>query len=136
MISLKYRLIDILACPYDKRFPLKLYVFKEKTYPEREYVWDKKPLCELYCGLLKKDIKELEETPCEDCIKREVVDGLFFCETCNRWYPIVDEIPIFLPDEIRAKRKNDDLEFLKKYRDKIPEKILKNGKPWTLSTHE
>jgi len=133
---LKYRLMDILACPYDKKFPLKLYVFEEKVYPEREYVWDKKPLCELYCGLLEKKVEELDETPCEECIKKEIVEGLIFCEVCNRWYPIVEEIPIFLPDEIREKRKQEDLKFLNKYKDKIPEKILKEGKPWTLTNRE
>ncbi|OYT27011.1 MAG: hypothetical protein B6U95_06800 [Thermofilum sp. ex4484_82] len=132
---MKYRLMDILACPYDKNFPLKLYVLEEKIYEKRQFRWDKKPLCELYCEYLKKKIEELsEQPPCEECIKKEVAEGIIYCEICNRWYPIIDEIPIFLPDEIRVKRKNQDLDFLKKHKERIPETILKNGKPWTLES--
>ncbi len=32
---MKYRLMDVLACPYDKTFPLTLIVLREKEYPER-----------------------------------------------------------------------------------------------------
>jgi hypothetical protein len=47
-----------------------------------------------------------------------------------RWYPIRDEIPEMLPDELR--KENEDLPFLKKWRGKIPEKILREGKPFKL----
>ncbi|MEM2843241.1 MAG: Trm112 family protein [Candidatus Bathyarchaeia archaeon] len=62
--------------------------------------------------------------------KKEVVEGLIFCSSCKRWYPIIDEIPHMLPDELR--RKDEDLNFLKKWREKIPEEIIKEGKPYTL----
>jgi hypothetical protein len=35
-----------------------------------------------------------------------------------------------LPDELREKEK--DIEFLKKWQEKIPSKITKNGFPWHL----
>jgi len=47
-----------------------------------------------------------------------------------RWYPIKDEIPEMLPDELREKR--DEMAFLKKWRAKIPENILSEGKPFNL----
>lgn len=62
--------------------------------------------------------------------KEEIVEGLIVCPKCNRFYPIIDEIPHMLPDELR--NKEDDLKFLKKWREKIPEKIIKNGKPFNL----
>ena len=59
-----------------------------------------------------------------------VIDGILFCKKCSRFYPIIDEIPIMLPDELRDKHK--DLQFLKKWENYIPELILKNSNPWHL----
>jgi len=126
----KYRLMDILACPICKHFPLKLIVIKENQYPQRKIEIEEKPLCELYCGFFRKYIKEVKETPCEECIKKEVDIGILICEKCNRWYPILDEIPRMLPDDLRSK--NEDITFLKKYKSYIPEEILVNGKPFNL----
>lgn len=128
---MKYRLLDILACPMCKHFPLRLIVFQEAIYSKRKYVWSKKPACELLCGLLNKDLKELEETPCEDCIKKEIIEGILICDECNRWYPIKEEIPIMLPDELRDRK--EDREFLRKHRSQIPEKVILHGKPYNLS---
>jgi len=61
----------------------------------------------------------------------EIVEGIIVCPKCMRWYPIRDEIPEMLPDELRNKR--EEIEFLRKWRDKIPEKILLEGKPFNLS---
>ncbi len=129
---MKYRLLDILACPMCRHFPLRLIVFQESTYPKREYVWGKKPACELLCGLLNKKIEELEEeAPCEECIKREIVEGILICEACNRWYPIKEEIPIMLPDDLR--NKEEDRAFLRKHRNRIPKEVLLQGKPFNIA---
>lgn len=86
------KMMEILACPIDKHFPLEII------------------------ELLTKD---------------EVVsEGIIFCSKCSRFYPIIDEIPIMLPDEIR--NKNEDIEFLKKYKDILPEKVISKGSPWHL----
>ena len=124
-----------------KHFPLELYVIEERVYPEREEQIKellkkyKPPLCELYCYRLQTPIgKKIEEadgnTPCEECLKVEVVTGVLYCPNCKRWYPIIDEIPRMLPDNLR--KKEEDLKFLRRYQDKIPEKILREGKPWNL----
>ena len=60
--------------------------------------------------------------------KEEVVEGLIACQSCKRWYPIIDEIPYMLPDELRDRK--DDLPFMKKWKDSFPETILKEGKPF------
>ncbi|MCD6504368.1 Trm112 family protein, partial [Candidatus Bathyarchaeota archaeon] len=57
--------------------------------------------------------------------------GLIVCPKCLRWYPIRDEIPELLPDELRNKK--EELSFLQKWKDKIPRKILLNGRPFNLS---
>jgi len=62
--------------------------------------------------------------------KEEVSSGLITCSKCNRWYPIIDEIPHMLPDELREL--NEDLPFLQKWKEKIPANILQDGKPFNL----
>ena len=91
-------LLDILACPIDKSYPLELFEI---------------------------DITE-DRTINETVIK----EGVLFCSQCSRFYPIIEEIPVMLPDELREKEK--DMEFLQKWQEKIPNKITKNGNPWHL----
>jgi len=91
-------MLDILACPIDKYYPLELI--------EIDTVEDK--------------------TINENVIK----EGVLFCSQCSRFYPIIEEIPVMLPDELRDKEK--DIQFLQKWHEKIPSKIIKNGNPWHL----
>jgi len=62
--------------------------------------------------------------------REEIVEGMIVCPKCLRWFPIRNEIPEMLPDELRNKR--EEIDFLIKWRDKIPEKILLEGKPFNL----
>ena len=89
---MKRKLVDILACPIDKYYPLELLELKSEG--------------------------------------EEIIDGVLTCSECNRFYPIVEEIPIMLPDEHRRER--DDLDFLLKWRDKLPENVIYRGKPFSL----
>ncbi len=88
---MKRKLLDILACPIDKFYPLELLVFEEKD---------------------------------------EIVSGVLLCTKCNRWYPIIDEIPHMLPDELREEK--EDLPFLEKWRSQLPSKVLNEGVPFNL----
>jgi len=89
---LKKRLMDILACPIDKSYPLELHVFEESD---------------------------------------EIVSGILICPKCNRWYPIIEEIPHMLPDDLREE--NEDVAFLRKWKEKIPQRTLAEGRPFKLS---
>jgi uncharacterized protein YbaR (Trm112 family) len=89
---LKKRLMDILACPIDKAYPLELHVFEEGD---------------------------------------EIVSGMIVCSKCNRWYPIIDEIPHMLPDDLREEK--EDIAFLRKWKEKIPQTTLAEGKPFKLA---
>lgn len=91
-------MLDILACPIDKYYPLEL----------------------------------IEIDTAEDKIINEniIKEGVLFCSQCSRFYPIIEEIPVMLPDELRDKEK--DIQFLQKWQEKIPSKIIKNGNPWHL----
>jgi uncharacterized protein len=91
-------MLDILACPIDKYYPLEL---------------------------IEIDTAE-DKTINENVIK----EGVLFCSQCSRFYPIIEEIPVMLPDELRDKEK--DIPFLQKWHEKIPSKIIKTGHPWHL----
>jgi uncharacterized protein YbaR (Trm112 family) len=91
-------MLDILACPIDKYYPLEL---------------------------IEIDIAE-DKIINENVIK----EGVLFCSQCSRFYPIIEEIPVMLPDELRDKEK--DIQFLQKWQEKIPNRIIKNGNPWHL----
>ena len=86
------KLLDILACPIDKHYPLQLIELSTK-----------------------EDI---------------VVDGVLTCAECGRYYPIIDEIPVMLPDDLREKK--EDIEFLEKWKGRIPGSVAFGGKPWSL----
>ena len=89
---MKKSMLDILACPIDKHYPLELFEINSES-----------------------DV---------------VNEGILFCTKCSRYYPIMEEIPVMLPDELR--KRQTDLDFLKKWQSKIPEKVIKQGNPWHL----
>ena len=88
------KLLDILACPIDKHYPLDLLEFATKD--------------------------------------QLILDGVLLCGECDRYYPIIDEIPVMLPDSLRNRK--EDLAFLEKWKSKIPTPVLKSGKPWNLES--
>ena len=87
-------MLDILACPIDKHYPLELFQIVSE-------------------GQIVKE-------------------GILFCTKCSRYYPIIDEIPVMLPDELRERQKAQDIEFLRKWQNKIPDKVIRQGNPWHL----
>lgn len=90
-------MIDILACPVDKHYPLELF--------------------------------ELDVLSQDNQIDEAIInEGLLFCNECHRYYPIIDEIPIMLPDELRERQ--TDINFLQKWKKKIPDKVIRHGNPW------
>jgi len=86
------KLLDILACPIDKRYPLELLEFNVND--------------------------------------EVIVDGVLLCPECGRYYPIVEEIPVMLPDNLRNKK--DDIAFLGKWESRLPPRVVHGGKPWSL----
>jgi len=79
----------------------------------------------LVCPIDKQFPLEIFESESKEEI---VVEGALYCNECSRFYPIIEEIPIMLPDELRDK--NQDMGFLAKNQKKLPEKIIKHAKPW------
>ncbi len=60
----------------------------------------------------------------------EIEEGVIYCSNCSRFYPIMDTIPVMLPDELRERK--EDINFLKKWKDFLPEKIIFKGRPINL----
>ena len=90
---MKRKLLDILACPIDKHYPLQLIELEVK-----------------------------EDT---------IVSGVLLCDQCKRFYPIIDEIPVMLPDELRNKK--EDLEFLERWKERLPREVVDGSLPHNLS---
>ena len=81
----------------------------------------------LACPIDKNHPLELFEIKEKEGI---ISEGVLFCSKCSRFYPIIEEIPILLPDELRDKKQ--EIEFLKSNKDKLPEKIITQANPWHL----
>jgi uncharacterized protein YbaR (Trm112 family) len=81
----------------------------------------------LACPMDKHHPLELLEFATKD---QTIIDGILLCSECERYYPIIEEIPVMLPDDLRNKR--EDLGFLEKWKAQIPEKVSQGGKPWNL----
>jgi len=62
--------------------------------------------------------------------KEQIAEGLLVCSECGRWYPIIDEIPELLPDDLREPKR--EIEWLRAWSEKVPEKVLSAGKPFKL----
>jgi uncharacterized protein YbaR (Trm112 family) len=90
--GMQRKLLDILACPIDKHYPLELLEFE-----------------------VKEDV---------------ILEGILLCSECGRYYPIIDEIAVMLPDNLRNRK--EDLGFLEKWRARIPDGVVRGGKPWSL----
>jgi len=81
----------------------------------------------LACPIDKPHPLELFENKLDG---EKIPEGALYCKKCSRFFPIIDEIPIMLPDELRDKKL--DIEFLKRNTKKLPEKIITQALPWHL----
>ena len=88
---------------------------------------NKKMMDMLVCPIDKHFPLELFEIKSKNEV---IVEGALLCIKCSRFYPIIEEIPIMLPDELRDKKQ--DVDFLKKHEQDLPQKIIKDTKPWHL----
>ena len=140
------KLLDILVCPFDKVSSLELFQFKSsKANPSNNSTTQDNNGSDNQNTSTNKSGNRNDQSMNETVTSIErssppfektnepseiVEEGLLLCRTCLRFYPIVEEIPIILPDELRDKKK--DMEFLQMWNKTIPEDLLKNLKPWTL----
>lgn len=130
---MKKHMLDILACPMDKNYPLDLIELHVKEFEndnlsgESNFVKDDKNSKKNNLLINQENDISGEENKDKIIV---IVEGILYCQKCLRFYPIIDEIPIMLPDELREKEK--DLEFLNRWKNNIPQNILNNANPWHL----
>ena len=136
------KLLDILVCPFDKVSSLELFQFKSKANSDNDSAANNMEALDNQNLIINRgenfqDINKIsrsaknQTTPeISDQSSEIVEEGFLLCRTCMRSYPITEEIPIILPDELRDKKK--DMEFLQRWNESIPRNLLKNLKPWTL----
>ncbi|MEM1927789.1 MAG: Trm112 family protein [Acidilobaceae archaeon] len=113
---MRFYFVELLACPKCKSTSLKIHVLKEETREVSSPV--EKLRCRRFCGLYEKPASEVPIDECSKCVRRVVVDGVIVCLNCNRWYPIIDTIPVMLTDKYRGG--SEDRGFIKKYWSTIP----------------
>ena len=149
------RMLDILVCPFDKESKLELFEIASRV-PQKDEENLKKVLAQKFTdevqqnkskqknndmdsGSIRNEYEEREKNKIDaysDDLFTDaeygivIEEGILFCNRCFRFFPIVEEIPIILPDEIRDK--NKDLELLKKWSNSLPEKVVKKALPWHL----
>ncbi len=127
---MRYWGLDYLVCVHCKNFPLKIIVLDAKE-EDVDTTGLEFPLCKNYCGFLDKNIVSGEKYPCEKCLRIAIREAILYCPKCKRWYPVKNGIVYMLRDNKR--REENDKEFLRKWREKIPEEILREGKPYNLA---
>lgn len=86
---MKYFILDWLACPFDKFFPLSINIEKSSYIKGQSYL-----KCKFYCS--RHDtykIGDISKRDCEDCANFEIESGELRCPSCGKRYPIIDGIP-------------------------------------------
>jgi uncharacterized protein YbaR (Trm112 family) len=117
-------MLDVLVCPFDKESELEL--FELKTRPIGSNI----PKIEKDKSLYENKAKDIIPNTNNEYEELVIEDGMLFCNTCLRFFPIIEEIPIILPDELRDK--DTDLKVLEKWSNLLPDKIVKKSLPWHL----
>ncbi|MFW9852727.1 MAG: Trm112 family protein [Candidatus Thorarchaeota archaeon] len=122
---MKYRLMDLLACPVDKAWPLKLEIEEKEEESEKIPIPIENSLtnvvCSYYCDYKKyylvnikedstEEVKEIDEIEknvskrdCEKCFQIEITKGKLYCsENDEHVYDIKEGIPVMLtPNQIK-----------------------------------
>lgn len=90
-MAIKQELLEILACPMCKG--------DIEYKPSEDFVYCEK--CDI--RVLAERAKSKEEA-CKKCggSPAKIIKGeVLLCKSCGRWYPIIDDIPHMLPDDLR-----------------------------------
>ena len=123
---MKHRLMDLLACPLDKKWPLKLEIIEEEKETEEIPLPAENPqtkvICNYFCNFKNillvntkedgsEEVKTSEEiaktvslSDCKECFQIEIQKGILHCpdENKSHSYNIKEGIPIMLtPEQIK-----------------------------------
>lgn len=128
---MKYNILDFIACPLCKHFPLKLR--EARIGEEVDFISSfKQPYrCEQYCGYQEKKITDtIPAMICRECYSKTIEEGILFCENCGALYQIKDGIPKLIPDDLKSKEEDFILKAKKREMDvrnkPMKDKIISN----------
>ena len=119
---MRYRILDLLACPADKSWPLELVVKEETIEAEEIKIPKENPItgvvCAYYCYYKrvflidtdpegkeipkkKEEIQKLVDIKdCQKCFQKEIISGTLQCKAePSHTYEIKEGIPIMLTPE-------------------------------------
>jgi len=96
-----YNLIELIACPMCKGVSFSLKAFEEYGNGDNN-------------SIKGRDTSAPQDNYNETENNYKIKTGILFCNSCNRWYPIVNGIHILLPDNYRDEKA--DKEFLIKHK--------------------
>ncbi len=88
-MSVSKTLLEILACPIDKA--------DVKYHEGYDFVSCDK------CGIRYPADKAKGKDVCAKCggKSKKIKGEVLICSKCGRWYPVIDDIPHMLPDDLR-----------------------------------
>jgi len=113
--------MDILECPYCRRFPLQLHPLEQREQ-QRSEGSDRTQRCRRYCAEWQRPLTatELGRGGCGRCLSAEILRGVLRCGSCNRCYPIEDGIASLMPDRYRPA---GELAGLARFRSQLPPQV-------------
>ncbi|EFD92898.1 MAG: protein of unknown function DUF343 [Candidatus Parvarchaeum acidophilus ARMAN-5] len=112
---MEYNLIDMIACPVCKGDSFSVIIIDKNEDYNTGYV---------------RAVTNNKQNEEKDI--KAIKNGILLCKSCERWYPIINNVYTLLPDSYR--NENNDKKFLIKYKTKIPDTIINNGKPFNIKT--
>jgi uncharacterized protein YbaR (Trm112 family) len=116
-----YNLIELIACPMCRGVSFSLKAFEE--YGNR-----------IDDSMKGHDESDPEQNYNESAGNYKIKTGILFCNSCNRWYPIVNGIHILLPDNYRDEK--EDKEFLIKHKADLDDMGINYEKTFNIKLDE
>ena len=117
---MRYFFVELLVCPVCKS-PMRLHVLKQEERPTN--LDPARVKCRDYCAFTGKPAREVPLDTGRRCVNIDIVEGVFVCPNCGRWYPIIDGIPRLLDDKIRRAKLEEELAFIRPRLAAIPEDL-------------
>lgn len=105
---MRLKLLDILTCPTDGFFPLKIEEKKAVDSSQSDI-----RRCRVYCGLISGNPSSVSEEDCAGCRRQSITEALLYCEKCGGIFEVVEGIPKLIPSHFNNSAEANDKKELK-----------------------